>query len=109
MATKKKPTKKTATSTHPKALDENTSALVLAEYMVIGNVTEKEIAFIEDVGHNMSIRELALTFRIAEVLRIEDAFKMAPKFCDAFDLVRLTMRAVLETNAETGAAKAVAP
>lgn len=97
MATKKT---KPAPVTNPKALDDNTSALVLAEYMVIGDVTEAEIAFIEEDGRDLSIRQIALTFRIAEILRTEDAFKMARRFRDAFELVRLTMRAVTETSAE---------
>ncbi len=88
-----KPAKKsrkhvTAKAPVPKPLDDKTSALVLAEYLVIEEVAEREIDTILKVSRGLSIREIALTFRITDALGGPDAFKMTPRFQSMFAVVR---------------------
>lgn len=96
-----KPTKKT-TKKSTKVLDEETSALVIAEYLAIEKVETREIAFLEEKappGHWLNPREIALTFRVSEVLDIRDCFEMAPRFRTAFALARAVVGAAREVAA----------
>jgi len=69
------------TAKAPRPLDEQTSALVLAEYLSLEKVETEEIdRILDDVPHGLSHREIAITFRISEVLGVPVAFEMAPRF-----------------------------
>jgi hypothetical protein len=86
---KKKTARKRSKVTSTKPLDENTSALVVAELLVMGYertpVKESEIAAILDgPRRGLSIREIALTSRISQVLDLPDPFVMAPRFQGVF-------------------------
>ncbi|MDQ3295833.1 MAG: hypothetical protein M3619_04565 [Myxococcota bacterium] len=79
--------KKTASTTKakkPTRLDEKTSALVIAEYLAIGKVTTKEIDEIMDGSRPLSPREVAVAFRVSEVLDIPAPFTIAPRYRLAF-------------------------
>lgn len=93
---KKKPKK----PARPKPLDENTSALALAEYFVLGKVDVGEIdAILEEPKHDCSPRDIAITFRISEVLGIDDQFVLAPRFEGALETLRLIRRLISEGGA----------
>jgi hypothetical protein len=79
-----KPAKPQPKERKPKRLDEETSALVIAEYLSIEGVETAEIDSIMDVPHALSHREIALTFRISETLDVSAAFEIAPRFRLAF-------------------------
>jgi hypothetical protein len=90
-ASKKPARQKTVTKRTEKRrpnLDEETSALVLAEYLALGDVKTGEVDTILNEPRSLSIREIAITFRMAEVLEVPDAFAMAPKFEAPFRAVR---------------------
>lgn len=89
-----KTTKTTKNPLTPKPLDEETSALVLAELLVLGDVKESEIAFISGTDRALSYRQIAITFRIADVLGIPDAFEIAPRFAEVFGDARRACKAV---------------
>lgn len=83
---KSKSTKRTkstkSTKRTPTKLDEKTSAIVVAEYMAIEHVDAKELEVITGDAPNrgLTLREVALTFRVAEVLGVPPAFEMAPRY-----------------------------
>lgn len=75
------------TAKAPRPLDEETSAIVIAEYLAIENVKTKEIDRILDDGHKphgLSYREIAITFRMSEMMDVKPAFKIAPRYRLAF-------------------------
>jgi hypothetical protein len=72
----------------PKVLDDEASARVLAEYLVLGEVKASEINFIENGKRGLNYREVALTFRVSELLGIRDCFEMGPRFREVFAIVR---------------------
>lgn len=92
-------TTKTAKPT-ARVLDEETSALVIAEYLAIENVKTREIDTIMDgpKGRGLSNREIAITFRVSEVLGVPVAFEMAPHFRIAFERARALMTALTATE-----------
>jgi hypothetical protein len=99
--------KNNPSSCTPKVLDEETSARVLAEYLVLENVKESEINSLEKKGHALSYREIALAFRVSEILSIRDPFTMAPRFARAFATQRALMRLIDgEESAKTNAPEA---
>ena len=78
----KKPAKK-ANRQPPKQLSEETSAHVIAEYLSIGAVavTEEEVnSIINEVGRNLSPHEIAIVFRISEILGVQNCFAIAPRY-----------------------------
>lgn len=81
------------TTPKPRLLDEDASARVLAEYIAIGDVETSEIDSIMEVERALSYRELALVFRVSEVLDIPAPFEIAPRYAEAFARARLLMRA----------------
>lgn len=85
---------KRSTACKPVLLDEETSARVIAEFLVIGDVETREIDSILHTTHAASFRQIALTFRISEVLGMPDAFEIAPRFRAAFEFMRSLLRAV---------------
>lgn len=75
----------------PKLLDEQMSALVLAEYVALGTVAESEIAEVLDENRGrrgLSNREIAIMFRIAELLGAYDAFRLSRRFAGPFAAIR---------------------
>lgn len=101
MSTKKTAVKKQSSTLpitpRPKPLDDKTSALVLAEFLVLGEVKGHEMAFLETSGPTpLSNRQIAITFRIADVLGIPCAFEMAPRFRDVFAMLRARLAEVKE-------------
>jgi hypothetical protein len=74
-------------------LDEETSARVIAEFLAIGHVETREIESILHTTH-ASFRQIALTFRISDVLGMPDAFEIAPRFRAAFKFMRSLLREV---------------
>jgi hypothetical protein len=86
MARKNKKTRAPAKTS--RILDDETSARVLAEFLVLDKVEECEIDAIMGVPHGLSYREIAISFRIADVLKIRDAFEMAPRFRVVFTALR---------------------
>lgn len=90
--TKRKPGKSTprraATASTPTLLDDETSARVLGEFLVLEDVKEEEVDAVLKVKRGLSPREIAITFRIADVLKMPDAFAMAPRFADVFARAR---------------------
>lgn len=93
MSKGKKRTKRTKTAIAKQQLDDETSALVLAEYLVMGDVTVDEIKFIEEVGGPLSYRQIALTYKVSDVLGIPACFEMAPRFHDVFEDARSEIHA----------------
>ena len=59
---------------------------------MLDKVEEREIDAIMNVPHGLSCREIAITFRIADVLKIRDAFEMAPRFRGVFTALRESAR-----------------
>jgi len=84
---------KRSTACKPVLLDEKTSAHVITEFLAIGHVETREIKSILHTKH-ASFRQIALTFRISDVLGIPDAFEIAPRFRAAFEFMRSRLRAV---------------
>lgn len=84
-----------------RVLDEETSAIVIAEYLAIEDVKTEELDFIEPEApeRGLSYREIALTFRVSETLAIPSCFEMAPKYRLAFARARLVMQALKDTQA----------
>lgn len=85
---------KRSTACKPTLLDEETSVRVIAEFLAIGDVETREIDSILHSTRAMSPRQIALTFRISEVLGMPDAFEIAPRFRAAFEFMRSRLRAV---------------
>ena len=78
----------TKTKNKPRQLDETTAACVIAEYLAITQVKTAEIERVSQHGGSLSCREIALTFRVSEVLGIPDAFAMPRRFQLAFARAR---------------------
>lgn len=60
---------------------------------MIGEVETREVDSILHTTHAASFRQIALTFRISEVLGMPDAFEIAPRFRAAFEFIRSLLRA----------------
>lgn len=100
MVTNKKPARTKSAAKKPSAntptpLDEDTAAHVIAEYLSIEKVETAEIDAIMNDGHSLSNREIAITFRMSEILKIPDGFAMPPRFQLALARAR-EWRAMLE-------------
>ncbi len=85
MATKKKTKTRAA---KPRVLDEDRAAEVIAEYLSITNVTTAEIERVTTHAGALTSREIALAFRVSEVLEIRDPFLMPRRFELAFKRAR---------------------
>jgi len=84
----KRTTKTTTKTIAPKLLDEETSARVIAEYLSIEEVAEPEIDAILNRGTARGPRDIALTFRVSEVLHIPAPFLIAPRYAYAMSRAR---------------------
>lgn len=85
-----------------KTLDEQTSALVIAELLAITEVSPAEIGELEDDredGH-LTPRGCAIAIRMSEILDVEPPFAVDPRYQLALDRAQQYMRILGDATEE---------
>jgi hypothetical protein len=100
----KKSTSKKSKTMRQHQLDEQTSAMLIAEYLSITKIAPAEIKALESGAGKVNPRQAAVAMRMSEVLDIPYPFEIAARYRRAFELARSTMAAMKMISEQEAAA-----